>query len=233
MIAPKRVLPKTSLPKAALAQRRAAPDYNNLPKGPKKPLMTRGRVIALIAMLMITCVAAAWFTGLIGPDPRLAEIRDLQAKLGDQSLSDKDRRATFDEIRKKMDELPEDVRQKLWQERMNGRGQGGPRGFGGVSPSQLLAMPADKRNAELDKMLDRMVDFQKQQAARNGQGGPGGPGGPGGGPRGPGGPGGPQNQWRNRFLSSMPAENRAAGSIMRQLMQARAEQRGISMGGTR
>jgi hypothetical protein len=230
MIAPKRVLPNTSLPKAALAQRRAAADYNNLPKGPKKPLMTRGRVIALIAMLMITCVAAAWFTGLIGPDPRLAEIRDLQAKLGDQSLSDKDRRATFDEIRKKMDELPESVRQKLWQERMNGRGQGGPRGFGGVAPGQLLAMPVDKRNAELDKMLDRMVAFQKQ-AAQNGQGGPGGPGGGPRGPGGPGGPGGPQNSGRNRFLSSMPAENRATWGIMRQLMQARAEQRGISMGG--
>lgn len=223
MIAPKRVLPKTSLPKAALAQRKT-PSYDNLPKGPKKPLMTRGRVIALIALLMITCVAAAWF--LFGPDPPLAEVRDLRAKLGDKSLSEKDLRATFEELRN----LPEGVRRKLSEDR---RGQGGPMG---VSPSKLLAMPEDKRNAELDKILDRMVDFQKQAAA-NGQGGPGG-GGPGGGgpggggPRGPGGPGGgQQNQWRNRMLSSMPAENRASFGIMRQLMQARAEQRGISMSG--
>jgi len=225
MIAPKRVLPKTSLPKAALAAQRKAPDYKNLPKGPKKPLMTRGRAIGLIVLLMITCLGAAWFTGLIGPDSRLAEIRDLQAKLGDQSLSDKDRRAVFEEMRTKMDALPEDARRKLWEDR---RGQG-PRM--GVSPSKLLAMPEDKRNAELDKMLDRMVDFQKQ-AAKNGQGGPGGPGGRGPGGPGGGGPGGgQQNQWRNRMLSSMPAENRATWSIMRQLMQARAEQRGISMGG--
>lgn len=227
MIAPKRVLPKTSLPKAALAQRKA-PSYNNLPKepknlpkGPKKPLMTRGRVIALIAVLMITCVAAAWF--LFGPEPPLAEVRDLRAKLGDKSLSENDLRATFDELRR----LPEGVRRKLSEDR---RGQGGPMG---VSPSKLLAMPEDKRNAELDKILDRMVEFQKQAAA-NGQGGPGGGGPGGGGPRGQGGPGGPggqQNQWRNRMLSSMPAENRATWGVMRQLMQARAEQRGISMSG--
>jgi hypothetical protein len=81
-------------------------------------------------------------------------------------------------------------------------------------------------------MLDRIVDFQKQRegAAKNGQGGPG--GGQGGGQRGfggPGGPGGQPNQWRNRMLSSMPAESRATGGIMRQLMQARAEQRGITL----
>lgn len=214
MIAPKRVLPKSSLPKAALAQRKT-PTYNNLPKGPKKPLVTRGRVIALIAVLMITCVAAAWF--LFGPDPPLAEVRDLRAKLGDKSLSENDRRATFEELRK----LPDGVRRKLSEER---RGQGGPMG---ISPSKLLAMTEDKRNAELDKILDRIVDFQKQAAA-NGQGGPGGGGPGGGGPRGPG--GGQQNQWRNRMLSSMPAENRASFGIMRQLMQARAEQRGISIG---
>src|SRR6266700_3514936 len=98
----------------------------DLPKG-KKPLMTRGRAIALIALLMLTFVGAVLFTGLIGLDPRLAGIRDLQTKLGDQSLSDKDRRATFDEMRKKLVELPDNLRQKFQQEqeRMNSRGQGG------------------------------------------------------------------------------------------------------------
>jgi hypothetical protein len=197
----------------------APADNSNLSKAPEKPLITRGRAIALIALLMLTFVASAWFTGLIAPDPRLAEIRDLQEKLGDQLLSDKDHRATFDELGKKLVELPDSLRQKflLEQERMNSRGQGGG-GQGGVSPGQLLAMPEDQRNAEIDKILDRTVDFQKrqEQVAKNRQGGSGGSG-------------GQPDQERNLKLSSMPVERRAIENVVAQLVQARAEQRGIRL----
>jgi hypothetical protein len=221
MVTPKSVLRTTSLPKAALAQR-AAKNYA-LPKGKR---MTRGRWVALITILALTGLGAAWCSGWFGPDPRMAEIRDLREKLGDQSLTEAQRRATWQELGQKMRDLPEDMRRKVFEEGMKGRGPG-PRGFGGVSPSQLLAMPEAKRNAELDKMLDRMVNGMKQMA-QNGQGqqGPGGarPMGPPGG-----GPGGSPNQWRNRFLSSVPADARASGTIMHELVQARAQQRGISL----
>jgi hypothetical protein len=232
MVAP-RILPTTSLPKAALAKR-AAKSY----AVPKQNRMTRGRWITAIAVLMLICVGVAWCAGWIGPDPRLAEVRSLQEKLGDRSLTEDQRRVTFQELGQKMRDLPENLRRKLFEEGMRGRGPGSPRGPGfGVSPTKLLAMPEDKRNAELDKMLDRMVDGMKQiqQMAKNGQGGP--PGGPGpggrsgGGPPGPpgGGPGGSPNQWRNQMLSSVPADARASFGLMRQLMQARAMQRGITL----
>src|SRR5438270_9891116 len=107
MVAPRTVLPKSSLPKAALSKG-AATNYSL----PKQKRMTRGRWAALVSVLLIVGLAAAWLMGLFGPDPRLAELRDLRAKAEDQTLSEKDRRAVFDEMRKKWQELPEDVRQK-------------------------------------------------------------------------------------------------------------------------
>jgi hypothetical protein len=220
MVAPRTVLPKTSLPKAALAKR-AAPSYSL----PKEKRMTRGRWAALISVLLIVGLGAAWLMGLFGPDPRLAELSDLRAKADDKSLSDKDRRALFDEMRKKWQELPEDVRQKAMQN------AGPPRMMNrGPKVSEVLAMPVDKRNAALDKQIDDMLKRQKEmeqrqaEMAKNGQGQAGGP------------PGvfqqpnqGQMNQWRNRMLSSVPADSRASFGIYRQLMQARAEQRGITL----
>jgi hypothetical protein len=217
MVAPRTVLPKTSLPKAALAKR-AAPSYSL----PKQKRMTRGRWAALISVLLIVGLGAAWLMGMFGPDPRLAELRDLRAKAENQSLSEKDRRALFDEMRKKWQELPEDVRQKAMQ-------NAGPRMMNrGPKVSEVLAMPADKRNAALDKEIDRMMEREKQreEAAKNGQGQAGGP------PAGFQPPNqGQMNQWRNRMLSSVPADSRASFGIYRQLMQARAEQRGITLPG--
>jgi hypothetical protein len=186
--------------------------------------MTRGRWAALVSLLLVIVLGAAWLMGLFGPDPRLAELRDLRAKADDQSLSEPDRRAARDEMRKKWQELPEDVRFKAM------RDSGPPRtGNRGPRMSEFLAMPVDKRNAELDKQLDDMMKMQKEmekrqaEMAKNGQGAPGGPGGFG--PPG----GGQANNWRNRMLSSVPADARATMGIYRQLMQARAMQRGITL----
>lgn len=215
MVAPRTVLPKTSLPKAALAKR-VAPSYSL----PKQKRMTRGRWAALISVLLIVGLGAAWLMGLFGPDPRLAELRDLRAKADDQSLSEKDRRALFDEMRKKWQELPEDVRQKAMQN------AGPPRMMNrGPKVSEVLAMPVDKRNAALDKQIDDMLKRQAEMA-KNGQGQGGGP------PAGFQPPNqGQMNQWRNRMLSSVPADSRASFGIYRQLMQARAQQRGITLPG--
>src|SRR5258708_28095876 len=107
MVAPRTVLPKTSLPKAALAQR-AASNYSL----PKQKRMTRGRWAALISVLLIVGLGAAWLMGLFGPDFRLAELRDQRARVADKSLSENDRRALFDEMRHNWKALPADARQK-------------------------------------------------------------------------------------------------------------------------
>jgi hypothetical protein len=231
MVAPRMTLPKTSLPKAALAKRSAV-SYAL----PKQKRMTRGRWIAAIAVLLFIGLGAAWFTGLIGSDPRLAEIRDLRERSQDQSLSEQDRRAARDEMVKKWQELPEDVRFKAMQNAGPRGGMGRDRGPQRVN--QLLAMPVDKRNAELDKQIDQEIEMRKRfeemakngqgpfggQGGSGGQGGPGGRGGPGGGP---GGPQGGANKWMNARLSSTPADTRATFGIYRQLMQVRKIQRGM------
>jgi hypothetical protein len=215
MVAPRTVLPKSSLPKAALAKR-AAPNYSL----PKQNRMTRGRWAALISVLLIVGLGAAWLMGLFGFESRLAELSDQRARIADKSLSDNDRRAIFDEMRKKWQALPEDVRQKAMQ-------NAGPRMMMNRGPkvSEVLAMPVDKRNAALDKQIDDMLKRQAEMA-KNGQGQAGGP------PAGFQPPNqGQMNQWRNRMLSSIPADSRASFGIYRQLMQARAEQRGITLPG--
>src|SRR5438445_7298810 len=100
MVAPRTVLPKSSLPKAALSKG-AATNYAL----PKEKRMTRGRWAALVAVLLIVGLGAAWLMGLIGPDYRLAELTDQRAKIGDKSLSENDRRAVFDDMRKKWQSL--------------------------------------------------------------------------------------------------------------------------------
>jgi hypothetical protein len=211
--------------------------------------MTRGRWIAVTVTLLLIAFTVAWFTGLIGPDRRLSAIQDLQAKLGDQSLSPEEKRATWEELGKKLQELPEDLRFKAMMPR--GGGGGGPFGPGGGQQRMkaILFMPEKERNAELDKQIDRMVEgakrweqAQKDNAAKpnaqagsntSPQGTNGGPGGPGGGGGPPGGFRPPTDaqmtQFRNRMLSSIPADTRASFGTMRQLMQARAAQRGTPL----
>src|SRR5690242_19637552 len=116
---PGKPLHRTSLPKAALAKSTAAKTAPAARRGKSGgssgSLMTPGRWIALAIAILLLGTGAAWCTGLIGPDPRLAEIRDLRARLADTTLSDQDRRALRDQMRQKMQELPEDLRFKAIQ----------------------------------------------------------------------------------------------------------------------
>lgn len=262
-------LPSTSLPKGVLARSAAArPSAGKAAMrggsspGSRGPRMTRGRWVAVTVALLLVAVIAAWFTGLIGPDRRLAAIRNLQSQLFDESLTPEERQAAGAELRQKMDELPDDLKFKAMMSRPGG-GPGGGFGPGGNEErmKKLFAMPEKERIAEVDKQLDRMVDgmkrweqAQKDNAARSNaqagsnpsQGGtksgantPGGAAGqPGGGPGSGPPPGGfraptetQANQWRNRMLSSVPAETRSTMRMYGQLFQARALQRGIQLPG--
>jgi len=183
----------------------------------KEKRVTKGRwAFAAVAVLLVG-LGVAWAAGWFSSDPRIVEIKDLQAKMADPSLSDKDRRAVMGEVFQKMRALPEDARAKLFE-------PGPPKAMmkGLVKHiSEVLAMPPDKQVAELDKEIDRAVKMS------NGQGGPPRAGGQG--PGGQGGPGQSPNAGLNRLRSSIPADARAQFNIWRQLMQVRANQRGITM----
>jgi hypothetical protein len=143
----------------------------------------------------------------------VAEIGALWATMKD--VPEKDRFAKMGEIFKKFSELPPELQRKLQEEGMK---RAPSSGMMGPDVRKLLALPTDKRNAEIDKQLDQMLAMQKMTALM---------------PKNSvmfgGGAGGQQNAWRNRFLSSIPASSKAAMTQWYQLMQVRAQQRGITM----
>ena len=184
--------------------------------------MTKKRWALLAVAILIVGAGAVWASGYFDRDPRLVEIGEMWAKIKD--VPEKDRFAKMGEIFKKVSDLPPELQQKLRDEAMK---RGPPPGMGGPDVGKLVALPIDKRNAEIDKQLDQMLAMQKQieQMQKNGsQAGAG---------RGPfmfgGGGGGQPNAGRNRMLSSIPASSKAAWTQWGQLMKARANERGITM----
>jgi hypothetical protein len=158
--------------------------------------------VALLAFLL------AWLFGWIRftTDPRLAELKKLQAEYREQFMANggpatldqaKEAVAAMGQMREKIEALPLQLRGQAWA------GGGGFRTVMQQRINAYFALPPDKRQAELDRQI-KQEDLMRQafEAARAaGGGGPGGPGsgGPSGGPGrggpgggGPGGPGGGQ-----------------------------------------
>jgi hypothetical protein len=139
-----------------------------------------------------------------------------------KDVPESERWAKIREIGRKQSELPPAEQQKLREEQW------------ARSINALLALPPDKRMAEIDKRLDGIAAMQKMFGAMQNTGGAGGgqAGGQQGG-RGPvmfgGGGGGQSNAFRNSMLSRFPASSKAAFQQWNQLMQVRAQQRGITL----
>ncbi|HEV2971761.1 MAG TPA: hypothetical protein VGY55_17435 [Pirellulales bacterium] len=197
-------------------------DSNGPPS--KKKRMTKGRWILLASALVLGGIGVAWAAGYFGPDSRLAELKELQAKIADPLLSDQDKRAFGTEMRKKVESLPQNLQQKVFQEMGSQFMKVQLKHVG-----DILAMPPEKQAAELDKDLDRIAamskQFEQMSKANPGSSGNGGP------------PGFPSAQatdaqraaFRNQMLSSIPADTRAQFTTFFQLLQARASQRGIPL----
>ncbi len=120
-----------------------------------------------VTMLALVTLLAGWLFGWFSEDPAIAEVRQMQAKLGDTTMKDTDRRTLMDQIRTKMDSFSPDVRRNLWENNRQAFEQRMDKHV-----SDLLAMSKADRNKALDADIDRM---QKRQAdakanAQNNQG---------------------------------------------------------------
>jgi len=180
-----------------------------------------GRWALILLALALLAFLVAWLLGYVRltTDPRVAEIQKLQAETqqkfmangGPQTLDEaKAAVAAMGQIREKIEALPENMRREA--------GRRGGNVFRNTMQTRINAyfsLPADQRQAELDRQIKQEELFRKAwessrpagtgqggqpggTAANGGAGGGGGPGGAGGGPGGggpggggPGGPGGP------------------------------------------
>jgi hypothetical protein len=161
------------------------------------------RWVLILLALGLLAFLVAWLLGYVRltTDPRVAEIQKLQAETqkqfmangGPQTLDEaKAAVAAMGQIREKIEALPENMRREA--------GRQGGNVFRNTMQTRINAyfsLPADQRQAELDRQIKQEELFRKawesSRPAGGGQGGPprgmAGNGGPGGGPGGGGGPG--------------------------------------------
>jgi hypothetical protein len=177
----------------------------------------------LTVAVLFAGAGLVWVIGHFWKDTRMADVIELREKLLDPSLSAEDRQLIQDQVQRRMQSLMPELQKKaadggmVFLQLMIGH------------MNQVLALPADKRMAAIDQDLDnpmsRMFGGGKGGGDRSGQ------------TKGSSGWPGPQstdaqrNAFRNQMLSSIPADSRAQFQNYRQLMQARAIQRGINIPG--
>jgi len=215
-----------------------------------------GRLMWIVAAILLALLAflVAWLGGWIsfGTDPRVAEIRKLQAEAGSRFAANGGPRTVaeateavtaMNTIRAKVEALPPNLRPQV--ERAGGTM------FRTAMRSRIdayFSLPPEKRKAELDRQIDQEEMMRKAFEAGTavagalglggagagqtaGQGGGGPPGGPPGGFGGPGGRGGGTEEDRNRFRKSIidhtTPEQRARYVEYRRAMDERREQRGL------
>jgi hypothetical protein len=168
----------------------------------------------------LLAVGFAYACGYFDPDSRLDEVHSLQAKLMQgglkpEKLLDKKNWDLIGEIQKKVQALPPDLKKQVETE---GRSK-----FETMIDDhikQALAMSPADQQAQLDKDLALVQMMSLFRGAGNAAAAPH-----------------PQSQMsdgdrtkmRNRYLSSVPAATRAARTTYFQLLQARANSRGIVM----
>ncbi len=120
-----------------------------------------------VTTLAVVTLLAGWLFGWFSEDPAIAEVRQMQAKLGDTGMKDTDRRALMQQIRTKMDSFSPDVRRNLWENNRQAFEKRMDKHVG-----DLLAMSKADRNKALDADIDRMQKMraEAQANAQNNQG---------------------------------------------------------------
>lgn len=202
-----------------------------------------------VTLFLLLSGGIGWAFGLIGPRPSFrAQMASIDKQLQNPDLTKDDREALEGEQFKLLmnkGRLP----RGFSDDGSSGFG-GGRGGMRGDQLKAFMAMSPADQTKELDKRIDDILAWQKKREAQDaankdsasagkdgsGRGGRGGDGGGGRGGRGPRDPNGPSNSWRNRMLSSTPADSRAQRGMNRQvqkafgeMMQNRATQRGVTL----
>ena len=185
------------------------------------------KIAVATAVLFPIALLAIWVSGGFSKDPRRAELEQLQARLSDdgKKLPRDEQRKLWQEMRQKMDQLPEEdrqeIRREMWQERRVRMEQ---------ELDAFFALPPDKQKVELDKRIDQMEKWRKDRAARpqgdrgqrsaNGRGGNGGN-------RGRNASEQERNKWRKRMLDNTDPKQRAQWRAYRDMMNDRRKERGL------
>lgn len=217
------------------------------------------RVAAVALALLLIAIPVLWTFGFFSTPRAVAEIEQAV----DQQVAEYERVARGETpfgsapstrtIYEKMRDVPRQYRERVGQQ-MGRLWEARER----AETASYFALPAEKRQAELDRRIKAEEERRKQwQAEREkrdqersgagrqaGSGGPpGGPRGPGGGPGGPGGrgPGGPrgggtQDAWNERSkrrIDQSTPEQRAQQTEYRRAVEERRTQLGLSTGGSR
>jgi hypothetical protein len=216
-----------------------------------------GLWLGLAAAFVLLVMWLAWFLGWLsfGTDPRVAEIRQLQAEAqkqftengGPKTVAEATAAMTsMNTIRAKLEALPPHLRSQA--ERQGG---GMFRSAMGARIDTYFALPPEKRQAEVDRQIDQEEMMRKAfEAGRavagvlgggqgGGQGGQGGAAGTAGSgtsaaPPGPhrmsGGSEEDRNKWRKSMIDRTTPEQRARYVEYRRVMDERREQRGLPSG---
>jgi hypothetical protein len=208
-------------------------------------------VIVIFGLLVGGGFGAVWAWNYMGKQAKLAKLNEMRDKMKDPSLTDADRQALWAENRQLLDGLSRDDRRAFFT-------QGGGFGRGRNEEDRMkkfLAMTPAEQTAQLDKDIDRMLADQKDREARRKQREDAAAkadasgkqaddkGGDNGGKDGGSGQSGQTAKTdaqkkldRNSRLSSMPpqqrvqwSQNRELNQAYRNMMQARASQRGVTL----
>ncbi|MBI2827633.1 MAG: hypothetical protein HYX69_23400 [Planctomycetia bacterium] len=205
--------------------------------------MKRAVVLGLAAIGIVGAGVAAWaFWSRGRPDPQVAKVQELQAKLftpppAGQKLQPQDieeRRQAFGQLREEFEKLTPEQRQEMMKT---------PPPFAQRFQKDIeeyFALPAEKRREFLDRQIDQMEARRKEMQQMFAAGGFGRPGGggsgqgnarPGGGGAGSGGQPrfDPQrgSEMRKRMLDMTTPEQRAQFSEFARAMSDRRKERGM------
>jgi hypothetical protein len=126
------------------------------------------KVAIWLTVITITIFGAGWLFGWFSNNAAIAEVQQLQEKAADPKLSDADRRALWDQMRSKMDALPESARREV---REAGRQVFEARAEAHMT--EILAMSKAQQvkaiDADIDAMEKRRAEFEKRMQANGGQ----------------------------------------------------------------
>ena len=172
---------------------------------------------AISAIVILALIAGVGWGLFSGEDQEVNAAKQQRDEIFQKmdTLTPEQRNAEFTALKERTANFSEAQRRALWE---------GGRRFMMQKVDNLLAMPKAERNAELDKWIDRMEQGRKTREANGGgRGGPGAGGGPGNGdkPR-----GGGANRGKQMLDKSTP-EMRAKMDAMKDLINARREERGM------